>query len=101
MDELKEYMLSEGIFRLSVRGVPTHENPSAHITSDGRIVAEYSKGFGPFKKQTTRVYNLRDLPEVLCFLDGRKHITCLDQVCTAEFGGAIRMIENSVILGRF
>jgi len=96
VDELKAYMLSEGMLRLPVRGVHVQDNPDAHITSDGRIVAVYTEGIGPFRRQTTRQYHLGDLSEVIGFLIGKKEIVHLDQVSQSDLQKVEKMIDNSV-----
>ena len=101
VDELAEYMVGEGIMTLPVsydRGLT-----GAHITMDGRVIATFERGFGPFKRHTTQQYHLKDVPEMLEFLAKRyspktqkRRVKHLDQVSRQDIIDLERFIDSTV-----
>ncbi len=98
VDQFEDFMRAEGLLRLPVKGIYIRQFPQeAYLTSDGRVIATYRKGIWPLRGKETRQYHLRDLSEVLSFLDGSEAVTTsLRRVSQQQLERAENLMFSSV-----
>ena len=97
VDQLSEYMKSEGILRLPVHG-SSADISKAHITADGRIVATHYRKPRILGRTEERQYHLKDLSEVLEFLGECEGATHLSGVSENALERARGFVDGTVKL---